>query len=132
MLALRDGFKFNFEILLTVMISSFRSVNSPFSSQHNLTRESQSHVSLSHVPKSPQYSEDEGVLRVFIRNKAINLQCPSHLRDSYNLDCPTAAPRQRLKLEWVYGYRGRDARCNLMLLPTGRTTLSSASLHCHD
>ena len=25
----------------------------------------------------------------------------------------------RPKLEWVYGYRGRDARSNLYLLPTG-------------
>ena len=23
------------------------------------------------------------------------------------------------RLEWVYGYRGRDARCNLSILPTG-------------
>ena len=28
-------------------------------------------------------------------------------------------PEQSLKLEWVYGYRGRDSRCNLYLLPTG-------------
>ena len=25
----------------------------------------------------------------------------------------------KLKLDWVYGYRGKDARSNLHLLPTG-------------
>ena len=29
------------------------------------------------------------------------------------------APAQKLRLDWVYGYRGRDARANLHLLPTG-------------
>ena len=28
-------------------------------------------------------------------------------------------PKQQLKLEWVYGYRGKDCRSNLYQLPTG-------------
>ena len=32
------------------------------------------------------------------------------------------APSNKLRLEWVYGYRGRDARANLHLLPTGNKT----------
>ena len=31
----------------------------------------------------------------------------------------TPAPQVKLKLDWVYGYRGKDARSNLHLLPTG-------------
>ena len=37
----------------------------------------------------------------------------------------TPAPQSKLKLEWVYGYRGRDARANLHLLPTGETYIIS-------
>ncbi|EEC11774.1 WD-repeat protein, putative [Ixodes scapularis] len=37
----------------------------------------------------------------------------------YSLTKVNSAPHQRLKLEWVYGYRGRDCRANLFLLPTG-------------
>ena len=29
------------------------------------------------------------------------------------------APKEQLKLEWVYGYRGKDCRSNLYQLPTG-------------
>merc|ERR1719342_1258702 len=100
---------------------SFRSGNSPWSSQHNIDR----HVSpdtrphVSHVSKSPQFSEDEGILRIFVKNRPVNLVCPGHLRDNFDLDRTLHAPSQKLKLEWVYGYRGKDARCNLQLLPTG-------------
>lgn len=31
----------------------------------------------------------------------------------------STAPSRRLKLDWVYGYRGRDCRSNLYFLPTG-------------
>ena len=37
----------------------------------------------------------------------------------------TPAPQSKLKLEWVYGYRGRDARANLHLLPTGENKIIS-------
>ena len=37
----------------------------------------------------------------------------------------TPAPATKLKLEWVYGYRGRDARANLHLLPTGISNIET-------
>ena len=40
----------------------------------------------------------------------------------------TPAPQSKLKLEWVYGYRGRDARANLHLLPTGENKIISNDL----
>ena len=40
----------------------------------------------------------------------------------------TPAPASKLKLEWVYGYRGRDARVNLHLLPTGEMTYFVAAV----
>lgn len=33
-----------------------------------------------------------------------------------------------MKLEWVYGYRGRDCRTNLHLLPTGEVIYFVASV----
>jgi microtubule-associated protein-like 1/2 len=39
--------------------------------------------------------------------------------ETYSLSKVSPAPHQKPKLEWVYGYRGKDARTNLYLLPTG-------------
>ena len=39
--------------------------------------------------------------------------------DTYTPSKLSTTPSQRLRLEWVYGYRGRDGRNNLHLLPTG-------------
>ena len=79
---------------------------------------------LREVNMSPQYSEEEGILRIFIRNRPVSLLCPSVEKESFSLDQSLPAPQRRLRLEWVYGYRGRDARCNLQLLPTGKVTFS--------
>ena len=62
--------------------------------------------------------QDEGVLRIFIRGRAVSLLVPS-CSLPYSLEAATPPPATRLRLEWVYGYRGRDARANLQLLPTG-------------
>ena len=99
-------------------VHSFRSGCSPYSSQLNIDSRNVREVS-----KCPQYSEEEGILRIFIRNRAVSLLCPGVEREEYNPDKTIPAPSQKLKLEWVYGYRGRDARCNLQLLPTGMTLL---------
>ena len=37
----------------------------------------------------------------------------------YSLEHISSLPTERPKIEWVYGYRGKDARLNLHLLPTG-------------
>ena len=81
------------------------------------------------------FTKDEGILRIFVKNRPVNLVCPGkfhhhakkyvfgvlesgndfdlflgHLRDNFDLDRTLHAPSQKLKLEWVYGYRGKDAR----------------------
>jgi microtubule-associated protein-like 1/2 len=56
---------------------------------------------------------------MYIRGRPVQLFAPSPLIDHYSLSKVSPAPQQKLKLEWVYGYRGRDARSNLYLLPTG-------------
>uniref|UniRef100_A0A672REV2 Echinoderm microtubule-associated protein-like 2 n=1 Tax=Sinocyclocheilus grahami TaxID=75366 RepID=A0A672REV2_SINGR len=52
----------------------------------------------------------------------------SSLRESYSLDHKVALPERKLKLQWVYGYRGRDCRSNLYLLPTGEIVYFNASV----
>jgi len=56
---------------------------------------------------------------MYIRGRPVQLFAPSSIVDTYSLSKVSPAPHHKLKLEWVYGYRGRDARSNLYLLPTG-------------
>ncbi|KPM01384.1 WD domain containing protein 14 [Sarcoptes scabiei] len=52
----------------------------------------------------------------------------SSIWKTYTLNNVTGPPLQRLKLEWVYGYRGKDCRHNLYLLPTGEIVYFLASV----
>ncbi|XP_060804047.1 echinoderm microtubule-associated protein-like 2 isoform X3 [Amyelois transitella] len=65
-----------------------------------------------------QYNEEDGSMRMYLRGRPVILFGPS---DQDALDPAKVAPppQSKLKLEWVYGYRGKDCRSNLYLLPTG-------------
>lgn len=65
------------------------------------------------------YNEEDGTLKLFLRGRPIILDAPSDIRDSFNISKVQPAPNRKLKLDWVYGYRGKDCRSNLYLLPTG-------------
>uniref|UniRef100_A0A0K8T6W4 Echinoderm microtubule-associated protein-like 2 n=3 Tax=Lygus hesperus TaxID=30085 RepID=A0A0K8T6W4_LYGHE len=65
------------------------------------------------------YNEDEGTLKMYLRGRPVILHAPTDLAPSYDVSKVATPPHSRLKLEWVYGYRGRDCRSNLYLLPTG-------------
>jgi len=97
---------------------SLASLRSPFGSQQNLAGAGQ-HSRLRHGTRDAQWSAEEGVLRMHLRGRPINLVCPSSQLEGYSLARVSPAPTAKLRLEWVYGYRGRDARSNLHLLPTG-------------
>ncbi|KAK3853408.1 hypothetical protein Pcinc_040052 [Petrolisthes cinctipes] len=90
-------------------LSSLRSGQST-TPQYNLVR---------HGGKEPQYNNEEGVVKLYLRGRPLNLYVPTPLRDSYSPSAPTSPPSVKLKLEWVYGYRGRDCRNNVYQLPTG-------------
>ncbi|EGW05350.1 Echinoderm microtubule-associated protein-like 2 [Cricetulus griseus] len=53
---------------------------------------------------------------------------PDELAPTYSLDTRSELPSSRLRLDWVYGYRGRDCRANLYLLPTGEVVYFVASV----
>uniref|UniRef100_A0A8C7KT45 EMAP like 2 n=1 Tax=Oncorhynchus kisutch TaxID=8019 RepID=A0A8C7KT45_ONCKI len=70
----------------------------------------------------------DGYVRMFLRGRPVTMHMPDQKRDSYSLEHKGALPEHKLKLQWVYGYRGRDCRSNLYLLPTGEIVYFNASV----
>ncbi|XP_049795931.1 echinoderm microtubule-associated protein-like 2 isoform X2 [Schistocerca nitens] len=85
----------------------------------HLRSQMQGQHQLKHGTRDASYNEEEGTVRFFLRGRPIILHAPSPLIEGFDLSKVNPAPHTRLKLEWVYGYRGRDCRYNLQLLPTG-------------
>ncbi|NWX89052.1 EMAL4 protein, partial [Nothoprocta pentlandii] len=65
-------------------------------------------------------------IKMFMRGRPITMFIPSDV-ENYD-DIRTELPPEKLKLEWVYGYRGRDCRANVYLLPTGEIVYFIASV----
>ncbi|XP_034413544.1 echinoderm microtubule-associated protein-like 3 isoform X1 [Cyclopterus lumpus] len=62
------------------------------------------------------YSQEQSI-KMFIRGRPITMYIPSNIQNYEDLKMEP--PPERLELDWVYGYRGRDCRANLYFLPTG-------------
>ncbi|XP_070981943.1 echinoderm microtubule-associated protein-like 4 isoform X3 [Oncorhynchus clarkii lewisi] len=72
-------------------------------------------------------SQAEGdYIKMFMRGRPITMYIPADV-ENYE-DVRTELPPEKLKLEWVYGYRGRDCRANVYLLPTGESVYFIASV----
>uniref|UniRef100_A0A3Q3B700 EMAP like 4 n=1 Tax=Kryptolebias marmoratus TaxID=37003 RepID=A0A3Q3B700_KRYMA len=69
---------------------------------------------------------DGNSIKMFMRGRPITMFIPSDV-ENYE-DVRIELPSERLKLEWVYGYRGRDCRANVYLLPTGEIVYFIASV----
>ncbi|XP_070622263.1 echinoderm microtubule-associated protein-like 3 isoform X1 [Erythrolamprus reginae] len=56
-------------------------------------------------------------IKMFLRGRPITMYIPSdfHNYEDLRMELPT----QKLQLDWVYGYRGRDCRANLYILNSG-------------
>ncbi|XP_032883673.1 echinoderm microtubule-associated protein-like 1, partial [Amblyraja radiata] len=74
------------------------------------------------------HCKEEGYVKMFLRGRPVTMYMPQELRDTYSLEDKAELPTKKLKLDWVYGYRGRDCRCNLYLLPTGEIVYFIASV----
>ncbi|XP_023263404.1 echinoderm microtubule-associated protein-like 4 [Seriola lalandi dorsalis] len=84
-------------------------------------------VSQAKMSTREKNSQAEGnLIKMFMRGRPITMFIPSDV-ESY-VDVRTELPPERLKLEWVYGYRGRDCRANVYLLPTGEIVYFIASV----
>lgn len=66
--------------------------------------------------KRGSYGQGQSI-KMFIRGRPITMYIPSNIQNYEDLKMDT--PSERLELDWVYGYRGRDCRANLYFLPTG-------------
>ncbi|KAM6931867.1 echinoderm microtubule-associated protein-like 2 isoform 2-T2 [Lycodopsis pacificus] len=78
--------------------------------------------------KECTFNAEDGYVRMFLRGRPVTMHIPDQQRESYSLDQKGALPDRKLKLQWVYGYRGRDCRSNLYLLPTGEIVYFNASV----
>ncbi|XP_037024980.1 echinoderm microtubule-associated protein-like 2 isoform X2 [Bradysia coprophila] len=74
---------------------------------------------LKHGTHTCSFNEDDGSMKFYLRGRPIVLHAPTDVRDSFEIAKVQPAPSKKLKLDWVYGYRGRDCRSNLYQLPTG-------------
>ncbi|XP_076987531.1 echinoderm microtubule-associated protein-like 2 isoform X1 [Tamandua tetradactyla] len=74
------------------------------------------------------FSMEEGFVKMFLRGRPVPMLIPDEQAPTYSLDTRWELPSCRLKLDWVYGYRGRDCRANLYLLPTGEIVYFVASV----
>ncbi|XP_023817130.1 echinoderm microtubule-associated protein-like 2 isoform X3 [Oryzias latipes] len=82
------------------------------------------------LSKCKDYSlnAEDGFVRMFLRGRPVTMHIPDEQKSSYSLDQKGALPDKKLKLQWAYGYRGRDCRSNLYLLPTGEIVYFIASV----
>ncbi|KPP70075.1 echinoderm microtubule-associated protein-like 1-like [Scleropages formosus] len=87
--------------------------------------------------KEPVFSAEEGYVKMYLKGRPVTMYMPKDQVDSYCLDAKSELPSKKLKLDWElcflnlrssYGYRGRDCRSNLYLLPTGETVYFIASV----
>ncbi|TRY59685.1 hypothetical protein DNTS_027417 [Danionella cerebrum] len=78
--------------------------------------------------RSPIKSPNEGYVKMYLKGRPVTMYMPKDLVDTYCLEAKVDLPSKKLKLDWVYGYRGRDCRSNLYLLPTGETVYFIASV----
>ncbi|XP_013881874.1 echinoderm microtubule-associated protein-like 2 [Austrofundulus limnaeus] len=78
--------------------------------------------------KECTFNAEDGYVRMFLRGRPVTVHVPDQRRESFSLDQKVALPDKKLKLQWVYGYRGRDCRSNLYLLPTGEIVYFNASV----
>ncbi|XP_034531129.1 echinoderm microtubule-associated protein-like 1 isoform X3 [Notolabrus celidotus] len=74
------------------------------------------------------HCKEEGYVKMFLKGRPITMYMPKEQVDTYCLEARAELPSNKLKLDWVYGYRGRDCRSNLYLLPTGETVYFIASV----
>ncbi|XP_050538023.1 echinoderm microtubule-associated protein-like 2 isoform X2 [Daktulosphaira vitifoliae] len=81
-----------------------------------------------HGTRDATFNQEEGNVRMFLRGRPINLYAPSNEIATYDITKVATAPSSKLKLDWVYGYRGKDCRSNLYLLPTGEIVYFVASV----
>ncbi|XP_053167311.1 echinoderm microtubule-associated protein-like 4 isoform X3 [Hemicordylus capensis] len=83
-------------------------------------------VSQAKMSTREKNNQEGEYVKMFMRGRPITMFLPSDVDKYYEIK--TELPPEKLKLEWVYGYRGRDCRANVYLLPTGEIVYFIASV----
>nr|XP_043903168.1 echinoderm microtubule-associated protein-like 1 isoform X4 [Solea senegalensis] len=78
--------------------------------------------------RDPVFNAEEGYVKMYLKGRPVTMFMPKDQVEGYCLEARAELPGNKLKLDWVYGYRGRDCRSNLYLLPTGETVYFIASV----
>jgi echinoderm microtubule-associated protein-like 1/2 len=86
-----------------------------------------SSITINYRNEPISFNSDAGYIKLYLRGRPITLYLPTSNQTSlehdmgyqFNMDKCIKEPSQNLKLEWVYGYRGKDCRSNIYQLPTG-------------
>ncbi|KAL3321310.1 Echinoderm microtubule-associated protein-like 1 [Cichlidogyrus casuarinus] len=76
---------------------------------------------------SVQTCQADGILKTYLRGRPLTHHLPSDQIESYDLATKLDTPKETLQLEWVYGYRGKDCRDNILYLQTGELCYFVAS-----
>uniref|UniRef100_A0A182MHF8 Uncharacterized protein n=1 Tax=Anopheles culicifacies TaxID=139723 RepID=A0A182MHF8_9DIPT len=79
----------------------------------NSSRQGQSH------PYVQRKNDDDEYVKLYISGRPIVIHIPEAQLSTYEMTKVQPAPNRRLRLDWAYGYRGKDCRSNLYQLPTG-------------
>uniref|UniRef100_A0A182ITF5 WD_REPEATS_REGION domain-containing protein n=1 Tax=Anopheles atroparvus TaxID=41427 RepID=A0A182ITF5_ANOAO len=70
-------------------------------------------------PYVQRKNDDDEYVKLYISGRPIVIHIPEAQLPTYDLTKVQPAPNRRLRLDWAYGYRGKDCRSNLYQLPTG-------------
>ena len=74
-------------------------------------------------------NKDTDSVKFYLRGRPITLYIPeSHSANNSIMSAKIKAPAEHLKLEWIYGYRGKDCRHNLHALPNGECVYFMAAV----
>ncbi len=80
------------------------------------------------------FNKENGIVKFFLRGRPINLYMPSSFMTEntnefkFDTEAKIKAPNLSLKLDWVYGYRGKDCRSNLFQIESGEIVYFIASV----
>uniref|UniRef100_V9KFR1 Echinoderm microtubule associated protein like 3 n=1 Tax=Callorhinchus milii TaxID=7868 RepID=V9KFR1_CALMI len=104
--------------------------------KHKLSKKSSSTINLVPKPRTPDsrpkdplltsaaagsrrgfYNQEGASIKMFLRGRPITMYVPTCVSNYEEMKMEL--PSEKLKLDWVYGYRGRDSRYNLHLLSSG-------------
>ncbi|XP_075927212.1 echinoderm microtubule-associated protein-like 2 [Petromyzon marinus] len=78
--------------------------------------------------KEPTFNKEDGYVRMYLRGRPITMFMPQDAVEGYKIGAKLELPAEKLSLEWAYGYRGKDCRANVELLPSGELVFFVAAV----